>query len=194
SFTTSGSFMVGASSLSVSPTKMNVLFVGLDNPISIAAAGVPAASVHASISQGSLRKTGTGKYVAKVTDVNKDAVVNVSANIDGQNKSLGSMKFRVMRVPDPVAMIGNSEGGRMRSAVFKAQKGVRAVMKDFYFDIKFNVVSFTMGFVGKGFSDYFEAKSNSALFSSEMQQLMQRCQPGTRIFIDEIRAKGPDGS
>jgi len=193
-FTTSGSYMVGASSLSVSATKMNVLFVGLDNPISIAAAGVPAANLNVSISQGSLKKVGTGKYVARVTDLNKDAVVHVSGNIDGQNTNLGNMKFRVMRVPDPVAMVGNSEGGRMRSAVFKAQEGVRAVLKNFYFDIRFKVTSFTMGFVGSGFSDYYEAKTSSAVFSSEMHKLMKRCKPGTRIFIDDIRAKGPDGT
>lgn len=192
-FTTSGSYMVGASSLSVSATKMNVLFIGLDNPISIAAAGVPAESVAASISQGSLSKTGTGEYTAKVSTVGK-ATVNVTAKVGDQTKNMGSMEFRVMRVPDPVAEVGGSKGGRVQSAVFRVQQGVQAVLENFYFDVKFPITHFTMGFAGTGFSDYIERQSNSALFTPEMKELMQRCRPGSLVYIDEIRAKAPDGT
>lgn len=192
-FTTSGSYMVGASSLSVSATKMNVLFIGLDNPISVAAAGVPAESVSASISQGSLRKVGTGEYVARVTTVG-NASVNVTAQVGGNTRNLGTMKFRVMRVPDPVAEVGGKKGGRMSAAIFRVQMGVQAVLEDFYFDTKFTITHFTIGFDGTGFTDYLEKQSNSALFTPEIKQLMQRCRPGSRVFIDEIRAKGPDGT
>ena len=192
-FTTTGSYMVGASSLSVSATKMNVLFIGLDNPISIAAAGVPAESISASISQGSLRKTGSGQYTARVASVGQ-AKVNVTAQVEGKTRSLGTMDFRVMRVPDPVAMVGGSKGGRMRSAAFRVQKGVQAELENFYFDTKFVITHFTMGFAGTGFSDYLEMESTSARFTPKMEQLMARAKPGTRIFIDDIRAKGPDGT
>jgi gliding motility-associated protein GldM len=193
-FNTTGSYMVGASSLSVSATGMNVLFIGLDNPVSIAAAGVPAESVSASISQGSLHKTGTGHYVARVTSVG-NASISVSANVGGAAaRNLGTMKFRVMRVPDPVAEVGGSKGGRMQSSVFRVQQGVQAVLENFYFDTKFVITHFTMGFDGTGFNDYLEKQANTALFTPDMKQLMQRCRPGTRIFIDEIRAKAPDGT
>lgn len=192
-FTAAGSYMVGASSLSVSATKMNVLFIGLDNPISIAAAGVPAESISASISQGSLRKTGTGNYIARVSTVGK-ATVHVSAKVEGTTKNMGAMQFRVMRVPDPVAEVGGQKGGRMRSAVFRVQKGVAAKLENFYFDTKFEITHFTMGFTGTGFSDYLELQSSSARFTPQMQELMSRCKPGTRVFFDDIRAKAPDGT
>jgi gliding motility-associated protein GldM len=192
-FNTSGSYMVGASSLAVSATGMNVLFIGLDNPISVAAAGVPAESVTASISQGSLSRKGTGEYIARVTTVG-NATINVSAKVEGAERNLGSMKFRVMRVPDPVAEVGGSKGGRMQSSLFRVQQGVQAVLENFYFDTKFVITHFTMGFDGTGFSDYLEKESSSALFTPEMKTLMGRCKPGTRIFIDDIKAKAPDGT
>jgi gliding motility-associated protein GldM len=192
-FTTTGSYMVGASSLSVSADKMNVLFIGLDNPISIAAAGVPAESVTASISQGSLSKTGTGRYTARVTTVG-NASVSVSARVGDQVRNLGTMQFRVMRVPDPVAEVGGSKGGRMSAAVFRVQQGVAAVLENFYFDTKFVITHFTIGFDGTGFTDYLERQSNSALFTGDIKALMQQCRPGSRVFIDEIRAKAPDGT
>lgn len=192
-FSTQGSYMVGASSLSVSADKMNVLFIGLDNPISIAAGGVPAESISASISQGSLSRSGTGQYTARVTSVG-DANVSVSAKIEGQEKNLGTMKFRVMRVPDPIAEVGGNKGGRMSAAAFRVQQGVSAVLENFYFDARFVVTHYTIGFDGTGFTDYLEKTANSALFTSDIRDLIQRCKPGTRIFIDEIRAKGPDGT
>lgn len=192
-FSAPGSYMVGASSLSVSADKMNVLFIGLDNPISIAAGGVPAEDVSASISHGSLSKRGTGQYIARVTTVG-DVTVNVSAKMAGGNKNLGTMKFRVMRVPDPVAEVGGSKGGRMSAAAFRVQQGVAAVLENFYFDAKFQVTHFTIGFDGAGFTDYLEKTATSALFTTDIRALMQRCRPGTRVFIDEIRAKGPDGT
>jgi gliding motility-associated protein GldM len=192
-YPSTGSYMVGASSLSVSADKMNVLFIGLDNPISIAAGGVPAEDISASISQGSLAKHGTGEYTARVTKVG-DATVHVTAKMADGVKTLGDMKFRVMRVPDPVAEVGGSKGGRMSSAAFRVQQGVAAVLENFYFDAKFEVTHFTIGFDGTGFTDYLEKTANSALFTSDIRALMQRCKPGTRVFIDEIRAKGPDGT
>jgi gliding motility-associated protein GldM len=192
-FSTSQSYMVGASSLAVSATGMNVLFIGLDNPISVAAAGVPAESVTASISQGSLSRKGTGDYIARVTTVG-NATIDVSAKVEGTERNLGSMKFRVMRVPDPVAEVGGSKGGRMQSSLFRVQQGVQAVLENFYFDTKFVITHFTMGFDGAGFSDYLEKESSSALFTPEMKTLMGRCKPGTRIFIDDIKAKAPDGT
>lgn len=192
-YTTSGSYMVGASSVSVSADKMNVLYIGVDNPISIAAAGVPAESVAASISQGSLSKTGPGKYAARVSTVG-DATVNVTATIEGQTKNMGAMKFRVKRIPDPVAEVAQSKGGTLSAAVFRLQTGVAAVLENFEFDARFVVTSFRIGFDGAGFPDYLEKTSGSAYFTPEIKDLMQRCKPGTRIFIDDIHAKGPDGT
>ncbi|HEY6082677.1 MAG TPA: GldM family protein, partial [Chitinophagaceae bacterium] len=50
-----------------------------------------------------------------------------------------------------------------------------------------------MGFNGSGFPDYLEDVSHSPLFTPKMREYMKRCQPGSRVYIDHIRAKGPDG-
>lgn len=186
-------YVVGASSVSVSADKMNVLYIGVDNPVSVAAAGVPAENVSATISQGSLTKSGPGKYVAKVTTVG-NATVNVTAAIEGQQRNMGTMVFRVKRIPDPVAEIGGSKGGLMNSALFRVQKGVSAVLENFDFDARFVVTSYTIGFDGTGFPDYIEKNANSAYFTPEIEQLISRCRPGTRIYVDNIRARGPDGT
>lgn len=93
----------------VSPTKMNVFYIGPENPVSISVPGVPNNKVVASISGGggTLTKNpkGTGAdYIVKVTQQG-EATISIIADMDGKKINMGAMKFRVKRVPDPVAKI-----------------------------------------------------------------------------------------
>ncbi|HVB03440.1 MAG TPA: gliding motility protein GldM [Chitinophagaceae bacterium] len=194
-YNTSESYTVGASSFSVSADKMNVMYIGVDNPISIAAAGVPAESVNASLSGGgTLTKTGTGHFIGRVTSVG-NVTINVSGSVGGQIKTLGNMVFRTKRMPDPYPTVAGSKGGMLRAALFRLQEGVQSTMPpDFAFDVRTLVTSFTIGFQGQGFPDYIEKNCNSAYFSPEVKSLIGRCRPGTRVYIDNIRAYLPDGT
>ena len=50
----------------VSPTEMNVLYIGVKNPVSISAFGYPDNRVTASIGNGTIEKNGTGKYLSLI--------------------------------------------------------------------------------------------------------------------------------
>ena len=189
-------YEVGQSSLSVSPTKMNVLYIGVPNPIDITASGVPAEKLNVSISGGSITRAGAaGSYIAQVKAAGK-AVINVTAVVDGQTKSLGSREFRVKRVPDPVASVGNDpatkRGGTISKAVLSAQAGVKAELENFDFDMKFNVVSFKVSATIKGFNQ--EASASSAAFTAAQKQIITQVASGGKVYIEDIKARGPDGS
>lgn len=191
-----GEYEVGQSSLSVSPTKMNVLYIGVPNPIDITASGVPAEKLNVSISGGAISKAGqAGSYIAQVKAPGK-AVITVTANVDGQTKNLGSKEFRVKRVPDPVATVGtdnaNKRGGTIGKAQLAAQAGVKAELENFDFDMKFNVINFKVSATVKGFTEEFT--SNSAAFNAQQKALIQKVPSGGKIYIEDIKAKGPDGS
>src|SRR5690606_37567393 len=114
--------------LTVSADAVKVLYVGLDNPISIGGgSGTNASNLKVSISQGTI--TGSnGRYIARVTT---PGTATITVN-DG--KKTTSFDFRVKTVPTPTAMVGNSRGGRMRVNDFKAQSGVRAELENFVFE------------------------------------------------------------
>ncbi|MCR5455883.1 MAG: hypothetical protein K6F33_12920, partial [Bacteroidales bacterium] len=187
-----GEYEVGQSSLSVSPTKMNVLYIGVPNPIDITASGVPAEKLNVSISSGNItRSGGVGSYVAQVKAPGK-VNISVTANVDGQTKSLGSKEFRVKRVPDPVAKVAGKRDGTISKAELAAQAGVKADLENFDFDMRFNVVSFKVSATVKGFTQ--DASSNSAAFTAQQKQIIQQVSSGGKIYIEDIKAKGPDGS
>ena len=83
----------------VSADKMNVFYIGVDNPVSISVPGVPNDRVRASITNGTIIPKGNGKYIVRVSQGTK-SVVNVTAEMNGKMMSMGSAEFRVKRVPD----------------------------------------------------------------------------------------------
>ena len=175
---------------SVSADAVKVLYIGLENPLTVSGGNVGAEKTSATISQGTIKNLGGGKYVATVSAPGT-ATITVSA--DGKNTAF---PFRVKRVPDPVPMVGQSAGGRTPANAFKAQAGVRADLKDFVFEgVKFDIVSYVFYATGAGFPENPGVSQNGgAYFNGDSKRIMERCRPGTTVVLDEIRARGPDGS
>ena len=59
---------------------MNVFYVGVDNPISVAAAGVSSNDLKVSVTNGTARNTGRGQY--DITVSNPGAVCNVTLSVE----------------------------------------------------------------------------------------------------------------
>ena len=77
---------------------MNVLYAGIDNPISIAVPGIPMSSINASMTNGSLTRNGD-KWIARPAQVGSDAEITVTARLEGGNQRISSTTFRVRRLP-----------------------------------------------------------------------------------------------
>ena len=185
-------YTVGQANASIALDKMNVLYIGVDNPVSIAASGGGDDRVAASIvgGGGSLRKVGAGKYVARVGSVTDDCKITVS--VDG--KVAGVSQFRVRTIPTPVATVGNFESGsNVPAGAFKAQGGVAAWIKDFPFELKYSVTSFTLT-ADNDEGDIDEAACTGNTWSPKAQQIIRNLKSGRLVTIDNIRAMGPDGT
>jgi len=185
-------YQVARPSLTISPTKMNVFYVGVDNPVSISVPGIPSDKIIPSIDHGRLIKTKKG-WIVRVTDPRKKSKISVVADINGSKRKMGEMLFRVKPVPDPVATIAESSGGIIDKQRLLIEEGIFANLKDFDFDLKFNVTKFSV--ITTNSAGYVvEKKSNSARFTTEQKDLLRTLSSGKRIYIDNIVAKGGDGT
>lgn len=186
-----GGYQVAAKAVVVSPTKMNVLYIGVDNPMKISVPGVGAGDVSASLQgSGTLTKNSDGTYTANVTGVGKCNVA-VSAKIEGKVQPMGTEEFRIKRIPDPIPSLGGKLfGGNTQPGTIKSQSGLVAMLKDFDFDAKFSIVSFQMVYSSKG--EIFKAETQGPMFNANMKQFLDRAKPKDIIFIDEIKVVGPD--
>ena len=155
---------------------------------------MPADKIKPSISTGSLSKSGKEGYVVRVKSGNK-AIISVSATMpDGSSAAMGKSEFRVKTVPDPkpyFAGKGQSDD-RVKKKDLTAAQGVAARMENFDFDLKFKVTSFKMTMIVGGTPVEKIAKGNR--LSSDMKTIVKKSKPGSKIYIENIKAKGPDGT
>ena len=171
----------------VSADDVKVLYIGLDNHLSINGGTVGDEKVQASMTNGSLTKTGPGKYIVRPGTAGKATVTVVA---DGKPTPF---EFRVKTVPDPIAKVGANKGGRMRVNDFKAQFGVRAELENFVFEgVKFSVTGYTIVLTGAGFNPLAFRQVGGDSFDP-VRDLIEKCKPGSTVTIDEIKASGPGG-
>jgi gliding motility-associated protein GldM len=185
-------YQVARPSAVVSPDKMNVLYIGVPNPISVSAPGIAKEKLRVSISGGSLSGSG-GKYIATVNSLG-NATVSVSGEVSpGKSATLGSTVFRVKRIPDPKPMFAGKSGGKTSAANIRGQDRIFARLENFDFDAKFNVTRFTLLII-KPRQDVITLTGSGGELSGAMRSAMNGVTPGTTVVFQDIIAVGPDGT
>jgi len=185
-------YMVAAPSATVSPTKMNVLYIGLPNPLSISAPGIAKENLRVSMTGGSISGS-AGNYTAMVTTIGQ-ATVSVSGELTkGKTSFLGASVFRVKRIPDPKAQFAGKSGGNTSAANIRAQDRIFAKLDNFEFDAKFNVTRFTL-MIAKPRQDVITISGTGNELTGQMKTFMNNVTPGTTVEFKDIIAVGPDGS
>ncbi len=180
----------------VSAEKMNVLYIGVDNPMAISVPGVSSDKVKVNPSGAgiSLRPNpaaGAGHYMATVTTVGKSNI-SVSAEIGGKVIPMGSFEYRVKKVPDPVATIASSKGGPINKNIVAAGTLI-PTLENFDFELFFKITGFKMTIVRKG-KDPFEKETTGNQLTQEMRDMVAGTRAGDKIFFEYIKAKMATGA
>jgi len=188
-------YEVAKPSLVVSPTKMNVLYRGIDNPVAISVPGIPQDDIQATINKGQLVKQSDGTYIARVPGGSgTEAVVSVSAEIRGERKSMGTFTFRLKSVPDPVAKFAGKTpaDGIVKKAELTAALGVIADLEDFVFDLKYPIKSFDITVI-KGSTVKTLSSSNNRI-TDDQKELLGSVRRNNIVIVENIKAQAPDGT
>ncbi|MCX6271213.1 MAG: GldM family protein [Bacteroidetes bacterium] len=189
-------YVVAKPSLTVSATKMNVFYIGVDNPVSISVPGVPTEKIKANITVGTLTRDPSGKdWIVKVPNdaMGKKAVIKVATESGKTSKEMGGVEFRVKRVPDPIPNVGRFKD---LSVISKEELMVSAIIPkmpvDFDFDLNFTIISFD--FISMDGKDIYRRSVTGNRFSEEVLKFIRSAGHGKRFWIENIIAKGPDGT
>lgn len=198
----SSSYTVMEPMATISPTMMNVLYAGIDNPISISVPGVPMTAVQATMTNGTLTRNGDS-WIARPGKVGTEAEISVTATLDGKSQNVGSMKFRVRKLPDPTPFISikGDDGSTIQykgtpKRISKAQlmkaTGLGAAIDDDILNVSYKVLSFSMIFFDS-MGNAIPENSNGAAFSQRQLDKIKGLKPGRSFFISNVKATGPDG-
>lgn len=189
-------YTVVAPTATVSATKMNILYAGWSNPVSISVPGVPSGQVSATVSNGSIRRSGNEWIVVPgLSAINSVVTITTRATVGGKSFSVES-KFRVRKTPTPSASIvlpsgAKFKGGRVSKFDVAQSSGLIAELEDL--DIPYSVVSFDLSYYGS-LGDVKTLPSSGSRFSAAQTAVLEKLPRNQMAALNNIVVRGPSGN
>ncbi|MDT0641311.1 gliding motility protein GldM [Zunongwangia sp. F363] len=165
----------------ISADKMNVLYRGVQNPLTISMPGVPDNQISAN-APGLSRVSGSS-YVINVTTLQQREVkINVTGTIDGESYP-SSATFRVKDIPRPVGTIRGEDGSVQMQRNSLEIATVGANLPDFDFDLDLNVTGFSFKVPGQP-----TIRINGNRLDDRAKSALRRAGRGESVQIFDINA------
>ena len=171
-------------SATISADKMNVVYRGVKNPMTISFAGVPDNKVKAT-AQGLSRVSGS-KYTMDATRVQgREITINVSASLPDGGGTVGDKAtFRIKDLPKPTGTIRGEDGAiKMQRNSLKIST-VGAKFDDFDFELPLRVSGFKFKVPGQ---PTINVKGNK--LDNRAQKALAKAKRGSGVQIFDIEAK-----
>jgi len=168
-------------SATISADKMNVVYRGVANPMTISFAGVPDNKVSASGS-GLSKASGQGKYTMNPGS-GREVTINVSATLDDGSRASDQQTFRIKDIPKPTGTISGKDGFAKLPKRNVEIGTVAAKLDDFVFDLPINVTSFKVKVPGQPTVAVAGTKMNA-----QAKSAIKKARKGDVIAIFDIKA------
>ncbi|QDW20326.1 gliding motility protein GldM [Flavobacterium sp. KBS0721] len=169
-------------SATISADKMNVVYRGVVNPISVSFAGVADNKVVAS-APGLSSAGKPGKYNMNPGSGN-EATIAVTGTLPNGDKVTDKKTFRIKGIPGPAGTIRGEQG------VVKGPKSnlevatIGAKLNDFDFEVGLDVVGFNMKIAGQP-----TVVVSGNRLNAQCKQVLSRAGKGDQVTISEIKTK-----
>lgn len=169
----------------LSLTKMNTLYIGVNNTISLTTNGVDSKNLNVDISgEGATIKRAGDNYTVSVSKPGACAI-----NVNGDGISF-SKEYMAKPIPNPIAKVNDQVSGPMSADVFKGAGGVSAVLDNFDFDARCNISGFNLVYLARR-SDPVESSNSGPRFNAKSKRLINRAKPGDIYFFTNVKARCP---
>ena len=167
----------------ISADKMNVVYRGVKNPMTISFAGIPDNKVNAS-SQGLSRSSGSS-YVMDATKIKgREVTINVTGTLPDGGKVSDNAKFRIRDLPKPTGTVRGEDGAlKMQRNSLKIST-IGAKFDDFDFELPLKVTGFKFKVPGQ---PTINVKGNK--LDSRAQKALAKAKRGSGVQIFDIEAK-----
>ena len=186
-------YQVIAPTLVASPTKMNVLYRFVENPVELSVPGVTGDRVAATITNGGIVRGRNGEWVAKPGAASTAEVYAAVTLPEGGTRRIGPVHFRVKDLPPPAAFIAGktSTDRTIRKSELIAVNYLIARLVDSEFDVKFKVTSFELQ-IYRGAS-LIPHTVNGNTFDEDIKEAFKAMRANDQVIIQHIRARLESG-
>lgn len=170
-------------SATISADKMNVVYRGVKNPMTISFAGVPDNKVSAS-AQGLSRSSGSSYVMDAQAVKGREVTINVTATLPDGKKVSDNAKFRIKDLPKPTGTVRGEDGAlKMQRNSLKIST-IGAKFDDFDFELPLRVTGFKFKVPGQ---PTIEVKGNK--LDSRAQKALAKAKRGSGVQIFDVQAK-----
>ncbi|WP_335973980.1 gliding motility protein GldM [Gaetbulibacter jejuensis] len=168
-------------SATISADKMNVVYRGVNNPMTISFAGISDNNVSAS-GPGLSKGSGVGKYNMVPTS-GKEVTINVTGTLPDGSKVSDRATFRIKDIPKPVGVLAGQDGSFSLPRNNVEIGRVEAKLLDFDFDLPLNVTGFKFKVPGQPSITVQGNRLNGAA-----KNALRKAKRGDTVQIFEIRS------
>lgn len=176
-------YSVSQPAVVVSATKMNVVFRGVENPISVSVPGVPAKDLI--VEAPGIKNLGEGLFTLDVTSARgREVGIVVKTKLpSGTIKSFPPKIYRIRDIPAPMGTVAGESDTQMPLSTLKVAT-VGATIPNFDFDLKLVTTGFSVKIPGRP-----TYKVNGNKLDKKVRQALDRVRVGQTIQIRDINAK-----
>lgn len=166
----------------IAADKMNVVYRGVNNPMTISIPGVPSVNATA---PGLKKAGGAGKYVMNVTTVKaREVSIKVSGKLPNGSSVSDSKKFRIKDIPRPVGTVRGEDGSIKMARNALEISSIGAILPDFDFDIKLKVTGFKFKVEGQP-----TVSVRGGRLDSKAKAALRKAKRGSSVQIIDIKAQ-----
>ncbi|GAA4236945.1 gliding motility protein GldM [Postechiella marina] len=170
-------------SATISADKMNVVYRGVKNPMTISFAGVPDNKVSAS-AQGLSRSSGSS-YVMDATRIKgREVTINVTGTLPDGGKVSDNAKFRIKDLPKPTGTIRGEDGSVKMQRNSLEISTIGAKFDDFDFELPLRVTGFKFKVPGQP-----TINVNGSKLDSRAKGALRKAKRGSSVQVFDIQAK-----
>ncbi len=164
-----------------------VIYCGVENPLSITAAGIQRSAFSMKVNNGKL--------------IERDGATLLVPNTTGRcvllvygkdNRKITQKEFQVKLLPVPVPKISNMNGGPININVLLAATGVTAVLEAVEVKAAFTVTRFSISAVLQGAERTFTSLSNR--FTTQQKDFIRGLNRGQKLYVHDIKARDAAGN
>jgi len=190
------SYTVIKPTAAIAADKMNVVYRGLPNPMTISAAGFTNDQIRlVSSGGGSLTSKGNGHYIFKPSlGKAKEVTFSVVATkADGTTQRLAPTKFRIFNLPSPsIRLAGQAEGSIGKSVLINSPFLSARLVKFLFEGVKYKVLGYTLTISGPGVGTL-QTKVRGTRIPPKVLSRLKKAGKGTLVSVSGVKVVGPDG-
>jgi GldM C-terminal domain len=180
-----------AQHISIASERLNELYIGVDNPLSIVAENYPCSSIIVKTDNGKISGNSCQYIYRGGTGGRADIILYIKQK--GRLKEIGRLPFRVKYVPDPIPKVGPSAGGNMRKEVLCAQHYIRSGIEAMDFEAGYPIDSFKVCITRGDTCLYNEIQNTGDEFNAAVSSALCNTKEGDTVIFKNIWATASDG-